>query len=91
MTAKQKAEELILKFREVPIEDSVMWYVGYEISKEFALIAVDEIKTSLGRLNVEILHTDYGANLTEINGEIKTNYESHVIWWNEVKHEIENL
>ena len=43
MTSKQKAEELILKFREVPIEDSVMWYVGYEISKEFALIAVNEI------------------------------------------------
>ncbi len=43
MTKKQKAEELVLKFREVPIEDSVMWYVGYEISKEFALIAVDEI------------------------------------------------
>ena len=43
MTPKHKAEELVLKFREVPIEDSLMWYVGYEISKEFALIAVDEI------------------------------------------------
>jgi hypothetical protein len=43
MTSKEKAEELILKFREVPIEDSLLWYVGYEISKEFALIAVDEI------------------------------------------------
>jgi hypothetical protein len=43
MTPKEKAEELVLKFREVPIEDSVMWYVGYEISKEFALIAVNEI------------------------------------------------
>ena len=43
MNSKQKAEELVLKFREVPIEDSVMWYVGYEISKKFALIAVEEI------------------------------------------------
>ena len=43
MNSKQKAEELILKFREVPIEDSLLWHVGYEISKEFALIAVDEI------------------------------------------------
>ena len=43
MTPKEKAEELVLKFREVPIEDSLLWYVGYEISKEFALIAVDEI------------------------------------------------
>jgi hypothetical protein len=43
MNSKQKAEELILKFREVPIEDSLLWHVGYEISKEFALIAVKEI------------------------------------------------
>lgn len=43
MNSKQKAEELILKFREVPIEDSLLWHVGYEISKQFALIAVDEI------------------------------------------------
>lgn len=43
MNSKQKAEELILKFREVPIEDSLLWHVGYEISKEFALIAVNEI------------------------------------------------
>ena len=50
MTPKEKAEELVLKFREVPIEDSVMWYVGYEISKEFALIAVDEIIKSNPRL-----------------------------------------
>ena len=50
MTPKEKAEELVLKFREVPIEDSVMWYVGYEISKEFALIAVNEIIKSNPRL-----------------------------------------
>jgi hypothetical protein len=43
MTSKEKAEELVLKFREVPTEGSLLWYVGYEISKEFALIAVDEI------------------------------------------------
>ena len=43
MTPKEKAEELVLKFREVPQENTMMWYVGFEISKEFALIAVDEI------------------------------------------------
>ena len=43
MTPKEKAEELVLKFREVPQENTMMWYVGYEISKEFALIAVNEI------------------------------------------------
>lgn len=50
MTAKEKAEELVLKFREVPIEDSLLWYVGYEISKKFALIAVNEIIKSNPRL-----------------------------------------
>ena len=50
MTPKEKAEELVLKFREVPIEDSLMWYVGYEISKEFALIAVTEIIKTNPRL-----------------------------------------
>jgi len=50
MTAKEKAEELVLKFREVPIEDSLLWYVGFEISKQFALIAVDEIIKSNPRL-----------------------------------------
>lgn len=50
MNVKQKAEELVLKFREVPIKDSLLWYVGYEISKEFALIAVNEIIKSNPRL-----------------------------------------
>ncbi len=64
MTAKQKAEELILKFREVPIEDSVMWYVGYEISKECALIAVDEILDAVG--------TNYSINYwQEVKQEIE--------------------
>jgi hypothetical protein len=53
MTPKEKAEELVLKFREVPQENTMMWYVGFEISKEFALIAVDEIIQALRDLGYD--------------------------------------
>ena len=43
MTPKEKAEELILKFREAPIKGTLAWYVSFELSKRYALITVDEI------------------------------------------------
>ena len=43
MTPKEKAEELVLKFKELPHEDTVMFYLAFEISKQCALIAVEEI------------------------------------------------
>ena len=43
MTSKQKAEELVLKFKELPQEGTMMFYLAFEISKQCALIAVDEI------------------------------------------------
>ena len=43
MTPKEKAEDLLLKFSQAPIEGSLMWYVAYELSKQFSLIAVDEL------------------------------------------------
>jgi len=43
MTPKEKAEELILKFKELPQEGTMMFYLAFEISKECALIAVDEL------------------------------------------------
>jgi len=41
MTPKEKAEELVLKFKELPQEGTMMFYVAFEISKQCALIAVD--------------------------------------------------
>ena len=77
MTPKQKAEELILKFREVPIEDSLLWYVGYEISKEFALIAVNEIIRNMPK---------------GFYSGIRPNYKgTDLEYWQEVKQEIELL
>ena len=94
MTSKEKSVQLFNKYY-VSILD-----VNNDLSEEIiisilakkqALIAVDEIIEALGRLNVEVLHTEYGNKLIEINGEIRTNYKSHVIYWNEVKTEIEKL
>lgn len=77
MTPKEEAEELVLKFREVPIEDSVMWYVGYEISKEFALIAVDEIIRNMPKGFYSGIRPEYKGTDLE--------------YWQEVKQEIKNL
>lgn len=90
MTHKKQAQELFDMYAdEFNFDDT---YSSYRIqSKKCAIIVVNQIIKALGRLNVEILHTDYGANLTEINGEIRTNYESHVIWWNEVINEINKI
>lgn len=77
MTEKQKAEELVLKFREVPIEDSLLWYVGYEIYKEFALIAVDEIIRNMPKGFYSGIRPEYK----------RTDFE----YWQEVKTEIEKL
>lgn len=43
MSPKEKAEELVLKFKELPQEGTLMFYVSFEIGKQCALIAVDEI------------------------------------------------
>lgn len=43
MTPKEKAEKLVLKFREFPQEGTMMFYLAFEISKQCALIAVDEL------------------------------------------------
>ena len=43
LTPKEKAKELVLKFKELPQEGTLMFYITFEISKQCALIAVDEI------------------------------------------------
>ena len=43
MTPKEKAKELVEKFKELPQEGTVMFYLAFEISKQCALITVDEM------------------------------------------------
>ena len=51
MTPKEKAEELILKFREAPIKGTLAWYVSFELSKRFALKTVDEVLYVLNEID----------------------------------------
>ena len=94
MNPKEKATQLFNKYYVYILEinhDLSEEIIISILAKKHALIAVDEIIEALGRLNVEVLHTEYGNKLIEINVEIRTNYVSHVIYWNEVKTELEKL
>lgn len=53
MTPKEKAEELVLKFKELPQEGTLMFYLAFEISKQCALIAVDEIISMQEQVNIK--------------------------------------
>ena len=75
MTPKEKAKELILKFKEAPIKGTLAWYVSFELSKRFALIAVNEI------INISLPSSEYGGVIT--NNTIE--------YWEEIKQEIEKL
>jgi hypothetical protein len=94
MTPKEKARELVEIYVDVnefynnQYNNKVV-VRNYNFAKQCALIAVDEIKTSLGILNVDILHT--GVDFSHLITEVRTNYNSHIIYWNEVKQEIEKL
>jgi len=54
MTPKEKAEELILKFKQLPKEGTLAWYLSFELSKQCALIAVDEILSVVWYVPVDI-------------------------------------
>lgn len=57
MAPKEKAKELVLKFKELPQEGTMMFYLAFEISKQCALIAVDELIND--RLNSNILYPSF--------------------------------
>jgi hypothetical protein len=69
MTAKEKASELVLKFRDLPQEGTLMFYIAFEISKQCALIAVDEIMKAVGWEEME-LGVDRDNYYEEVKQEI---------------------
>jgi hypothetical protein len=79
MTPKEKAQELVSKFKELPQEGTLMFYLAFEISKQCALIAVDEI-----------LNNNCGSHTDEANA---TNSEIYCdeYFWNDVKSELQSL
>ena len=74
LTPKQKAKELVLKFKELPQEGTLMFYITFEISKQCALIALDEIIKSL---------ENYGKESDELQ-----NMENNFRYWQEVRQEL---
>ena len=66
MTPKEKAKELMLKFKEAPIKETLAWYVSFELSKRFALIATDEI--------IKVIHTNMEDKYWE---EVKQEIENY--------------
>ena len=79
MTPKEKAQELLSKFKELPQEGTLMFYLAFEISKQCALIAVEEEIKSLMWLNLLCTSDNYMkehinekiAELQEIEQEIE--------------------
>jgi hypothetical protein len=70
MTPKEKAQELVSKFKELPQEGTLMFYLAFEISKQCALIAVDEILSTLYDY-----HYDSESGAYEFWQEVKTEIE----------------
>jgi hypothetical protein len=52
MTPKEKAQELVSKFKELPQEGTLMFYLAFEISKQCALIAQKNLLEKLQSLNI---------------------------------------
>jgi hypothetical protein len=75
MTPQEKAKELVLKFKELSQEGSLIFYLTFEISKQCALIAVDEIIASMPKEPMI-------STLARVHV---------IMFWVEVKQEIEKL
>jgi hypothetical protein len=75
MTPQEKAKELVLKFKELSQEGSLIFYLTFEISKQCALIAVDEIIASMPK--EPMISTFARVHV--------------IMFWVEVKQEIEKL
>ena len=82
MTPKEKAKELVDKYYNVGDQE-------FDYSKEFALIAVDEIIKERYFYNE---HFKQNSKLKyHIEIELAERLEATRNYWNEVKHEIEKL
>lgn len=93
-TPQEKAYELIkfLDTIQIDYDKNIAYTFNHftiEEKKKLLIKFIDEIINGVGKLNVGIVHTQYGEKLTEINGEIRTNYNTLVLYWNAVKWSID--
>jgi hypothetical protein len=96
MTPKEKAEELVEKYRDVSIsfvdsiEGTCDMRMNNEDAKECALIAVDEMMKEIRNYDV-FLHHESAKDFMKLNSIIETNLLSYLNYLQEVKQEIELL
>lgn len=90
MKAKEKAQELLLKFKEVPMGygfNEVSWSIPSSVAKLLALRCVDEILYAYPHTyDLETVNTRSGEEVKAI-----TNIRANIEYWLEVKKEIELL
>ena len=90
MTPKEKAKELVDKYYNFGDQE-------FDYSKEFALIAVEEMLKQFDKIKVShiingyITYKDFEQNLTSIQNQLDSQMISKWSYWNEVKNEIEQL
>lgn len=89
MTPKEKAEELILKYRLIEFDktEDTRLLISLKDAKDCALIAVDEIINSYP--HTFDLETEYTKDKTSVI--VMKNIKSNIPYWQEVKQEIEKL
>ena len=89
MTPKEKAKELVDKYD--------FDHNEFDYSKEYALIAVDEILKQFDKIKVShiingyITYKNFEENLTSIQNQLDSQMISKWSYWNEVKQEINKL
>ena len=83
MTPKEKAKELVDKFRQQT--DGIAGYNYDNVNKQCALIAVDEILNSNPHIYIEIGGSDCRGDWSYKEAQ------SNQLYWKEVKQKIEKL
>lgn len=86
--AKEKAEELVLKY--LRIDNNTKEWFNTHIAKQCALIAVDEILKSNSNINVFISSKDVKYK-NKAETEVKSDCKENLKYWEEVKQEIKNI
>lgn len=90
MTPKEKARELVEKYHD---EFGMLWY----LAKQCALIAVDEILNQFKTPTISHIITayksaeDFNKNFLDIESQLKAFTTHQILWWQQVKHEINLL
>lgn len=100
MTAKEKARELVDTYRIMLMNsdtDCGQEILCTVIAKKAALIAVKEILKQFNKIKVShiisgyISYKDFEENLTSIQDQLDSEMILKWNYWNQVKHEIEQL